>query len=122
MKRIFAVLAMALLLVSCGGTKSCDAKDCCYIMSNDNMSVTIGKDGKLYSLRNEHTGHDYAAGEYLWRIYYDTHAEEEIQVLGEEQQVEVSHEGNTITLHYPSVKAHGKELKFVVTLKSRSPL
>ena len=83
MKRIFAVLAMALLLVSCGGTKRadmqtkcCDAKDCCYTMSNENMSVTIGKDGKLYSLRNEHTGHDYAAGEYLWRIYYDTHAEE----------------------------------------------
>ena len=124
MKRIFAVLVAALALVACGEKKVCCEKtifdaEKYYTMANENMSVVIGKDGKLYSLRNEHTGHDYASnkGDYLWRIYYDTHAEEEIQVLGEQQSVVVSHKGNTITLHYPSVEAHGKDLKFVVTLK-----
>ena len=78
----------------------------CITLANEKISVTIGKDGKLYSLKNEITNHEYAstAGEYLWRLYYDTHAEEEIQVLGEEQSVEVSQEGSTIGLKYPSVK------------------
>ena len=91
----------------------------CITLANEKISVTIGKDGKLYSLKNEVTDHEYAstAGEYLWRLYYDTHAEEEIQVLGEEQSVEVSQEGDTIVLKYPSVKAHGKEIAFALTLK-----
>ncbi|MBR1962953.1 MAG: hypothetical protein IKA26_08410, partial [Alistipes sp.] len=91
----------------------------CITLANEKMSVAVGKDGKLYSLKNEITNHEYAstAGDYLWRIYYDTHAEEEIQVLGEGQNVEVSQEGNSIILNYPSVKAHGKEIKFALTLK-----
>ena len=84
----------------------------CITLANEKMSITIGKDGKLYSLKNEITKQEYAstAGDYLWRIYYDTHTEEEIQVLGEGQNVEVSQEGNSIILNYPSVKAHGKEI------------
>ena len=126
MKRFFYIFAALILLTSCGGNNQSVKEDApkydveqCYIMSNENMSVAIGKDGKLYSLCNVHTGHDYASnkGDYLWRIYYDTHFEEEIQVLGEEQSVEVSQSGNTITLHYPSVKAYDNELKFDVTLK-----
>ena len=91
----------------------------CITLANEKISVTIGKDGKLYSLKNEVTKQEYAStsGDYLWRIYYDTHTEEEIQVLGEGQNVEVSQEGNSIILNYPSVKAHGKEIKFALTLK-----
>ncbi|MBR2032275.1 MAG: hypothetical protein IKA04_08705, partial [Alistipes sp.] len=83
----------------------------CITLANEKISVTIGKDGKLYSLKNEVTKQEYAStsGDYLWRIYYDTHAEEEIQVLGEQSSVEVSQEGSTIVLKYPSVKAHDKE-------------
>ena len=96
MKKLLFVFMAVALLVSCKENKESilaprfDAKNC-YTMANENMSVAIGKDGKLYSLRNEHTGHDYVSneGDYLWRIYYDTHAEEEIQVLGEQQSVEV---------------------------------
>ena len=91
----------------------------CITLANEKMSITIGKDGKLYSLKNEITKQEYAStsGDYLWRIYYDTHAEEEIQVLGEQSSVKVSKEGDTIILHYPTVTAHDKELKFALTLK-----
>lgn len=126
MKKLNTLLIaiLALFAFSCtGDTKSTQSKttlpDGCLTLANEKMSVAVGKDGKLYSLKNEISGHEYAsnAGDYLWRIYYDTHAEEEIQVLGEQPTVEVSKEGNTILLHYPTVIAHDKELKFALTLK-----
>ena len=68
MKKLLYVFMAIALLVSCKESKvsalapSYDAEQC-YTMANENMSVAIGKDGKLYSLRNEHTGHDYASND-----------------------------------------------------------
>ena len=66
MKRFFYIFAALILLASCGGNNQSVKEDAtkydveqCYIMSNENMSVAIGKDGKLYSLCNVHTGHAY---------------------------------------------------------------
>ena len=126
MKRLSLLLSAlsALFAISCGecnrnGEITTALPEDCLTLANEKMSVAVGKDGKLYSLKNEVTDHEYAstAGDYLWRLYYDTHYEKEIQVLGEEQSVEVSQEGNTIVLKYPSVKAHGKEIAFALTLK-----
>ena len=126
MKSVVKFLVVALVLFSFQGANAGKAKhtlktlpEGCIELSNDKMSVIVGKDGKLYSLKNEITKHEYAsnAGDYLWRIYYDTHAEEEIQILGEQSNVEVSKKDNTILIHYPTLKAHGKELKFGLTLK-----
>lgn len=126
MKRLSLLLSAlsVLFAISCGecnrnGEITTALPKDCLTLANEKMSVAVGKDGKLYSLKNEVTDHEYAstAGDYLWRLYYDTHYEKEIQVLGEEQSVEVSQEGNTIVLKYPSVKAHGKEIAFALTLK-----
>ena len=66
---LFAVFALATLVVS--------AKE--YSLKNDKVEVVIGKKGELVSLKNLATGHDYASGGYLWRMYYDTKAEQEIR-------------------------------------------
>ena len=86
------------------------------VLENENMSVAIAPDGSLVSLRNANTGHDYAGGDLLWRLYYDAPYEKEIQILGSEQKPVVSSEGNVITLHYDSLTAHGRTLDMKVTL------
>ena len=89
-----------------------------YTLSNENMSVSVGADGRLYSMRNATTGHDYTlgTGDYLWRMYYDAPHQKEIQILGEEQTVSVSQEGNTISIVYPTLKADGQSLNIALTL------
>ena len=39
-----------------------------FTLANDKVSVTIGPDGSLMSLRNQRTGQDYAGGARLWRL------------------------------------------------------
>ena len=121
--KILTLLAAMAILVACGGNDKavrpsavpCDCK--CFTLSNENMSVTVGEDGRLYSLRTEHTQHDYAQGGYMWRLYYDALYEKEIQVVGEQQQVEVSQEGNVVTLRYPYLQTADKKLNIEVRLQ-----
>lgn len=87
-----------------------------YTMSNDLMSVTIGADGSLTSLKDMVTGQDYATGGYLWRLYYDSPAEKEIQVTGEGQKPSVSRSGNVITISYPSLRCRDAELDMKLNL------
>ena len=128
MNRILSLLFAAVALVSCVGcvggdvaaesASSAPVCNCkCYTLSNGNMSVAVGEDGLLYSLRNEKTGHEYARGDYMWRLYYDALYEKEIQVVGKQQHVEVSQDGNTIVLSYPRLQAHGKELNIALRLR-----
>lgn len=86
-------------------------------LENEKIAVAIGPDGSLLSLRNVSTGQDYASGGLLWRLYYDAPYEKEIQILGSEQEPQLSLEGNTILLHYASLKAHGRELDMKITLR-----
>ena len=86
-------------------------------LANENVAVTISSDGSLQSLRNVRTAQDYAGGEYLWRMYYDAPYEKEIQIVGGEQKAFVSAEADTISIFYPSLKAHGKDLGIQLSLK-----
>jgi endonuclease/exonuclease/phosphatase family metal-dependent hydrolase len=85
-------------------------------LANQNIEVAIGADGSLVSLRNVRTGHDYAGGGLLWRLYYDAPNQKEIQIQGSEQKPEISLEGNVITLRYPSLICNGQELDMQMTL------
>lgn len=123
-RKILTLLATALLMLSCGDnnrttltTTTLPANIECYTLSNSNMSVTVGEDGLLYSLRNEQTGHEYAGkGDYLWRLYFDTPQEKEIQILGENQQVQVLQNDNTITLTYPKLHARDNDINMQLRL------
>lgn len=90
-----------------------------FTMSNDLMSVTIGADGSLVCLKDNVTGQDYASGGYLWRLYYDSPAEKEIQVTGEGQTPSVSKDGDVITISYASLKCRGNVLDMQLELKVR---
>lgn len=110
MKRFF-LLTMLLLAAMAG----MDART--YTLSNENVSVEIGEDGSLISLVNVHTGHNYASGGYLWRLYYDAPYEKEIQVVGGEQTPEVSAEGDVITIVYDRLNVRGETVAMGVKLR-----
>jgi len=75
-----------------------------FVLKNDKIEVAIDNSGRLVSLKNVKTGTEYAAGDALWRLYYDTHEEKEIQVLGSEQTASVTSKGNTIIIRYDKMK------------------
>ena len=105
-------MAAASVLLSVSAVSARD-----YRMSNDLMSVTIGEDGSLVSLKDNVTGQDYASGGYLWRLYYDSPEEKEIQITGEGQNPSVSDNGNVITISYPSLKCRNGVLDMKMDLK-----
>lgn len=86
-------------------------------LSNKKISVTIGKDGSLKSLVNVATGQDYASGGYLWRMYYDSPEEKEIQIEGDEQKPQIRVDKDTIKIYYQNLLSRGKALNMALTLK-----
>ena len=87
-----------------------------YTLSNKKVAVTIGEDGSLLHLRNVRTGHDYAQGSYLWRMYYDSPEEKEIQILGSGQKPVVSSRDGRIVIKYAGLNVRGRKKDFNLTL------
>ena len=116
--RRYFIPLLAGFLAACGGeTGSGDSvPESAAALSNDKVAVALGADGSLVSLRNVQTGQDYAGGGLLWRLYYDSPEEKEIQILGSEQQPAIAQEGNIITLQYDSLTVRGKTLNMQITL------
>lgn len=44
-------------------------------LRNDKLQVSVDDQGRLTSIKNLETGRDYAGGDYLWRLYYDTQSQ-----------------------------------------------
>lgn len=86
-------------------------------LSNDRISVTIGADGSLVGLTNLSTGQNYASGDYLWRMYYDSPVQKEIEVRGGDQKAEVSLDGDAIVIRYASFTVYGSEIDMQLTLR-----
>lgn len=118
--RNLALIAVLAVMSACQVEKKevVSVRECpgALTLKNDKVAVAISPDGSLASLCNVQTGQEYAGGKLLWRLYYDASYEKEIQILGSEQKPEVSCEGNVITIHYDSLKAHGRTLDMQVTL------
>ena len=113
LKRI--VVLLMLCAVTCGVAS---AKN--FELRNDKVKVVVGKGGELVELVNLTTGHNYAAGGYLWRMYYDTHDEQEIEVIGGENKPQVAYDGKSIVLNYDKIVVRGEKvnmsLRLTVTL------
>jgi len=88
-----------------------------YTLENRNISVTIGENGSLQSLKNIKTGQEYASGGYLWRLYYDAPYEKEIQILGEGQKPEIVKQKDRIVISYDQLEAHGLILNIKATFE-----
>lgn len=107
----FCKLAIISLLAVC---ISAEAQE--YSLSNGRIGVTIGEDGSLVSLRNETSGQEYASGAYLWRLYYDSPSEKEVQVLGDGCVPAVSQQGDSIIVSYDKLQSKQGTLDMQVTL------
>ncbi|MBR1962593.1 MAG: hypothetical protein IKA26_06560, partial [Alistipes sp.] len=92
-----------------------------FALRNELVEVSVNKAGELVTLKNLSTGHNYASGNYLWRMYYDTHGEREIEVLGSGQQPDVTCDGKSIVIDYKKLVVRGNEidvaLKLTITLE-----
>ena len=95
-----------------------------FVLQNDKVKVAIGKKGELIELRNLATGHNYASGGYLWRLYYDTHEEQEIEVIGGEQTPKVEQLEDAISLVYNNLMVRGEskdmQLRLTVSLEGEN--
>ena len=92
---------MVKLLLACTGILLFPAAGAApkeHTLRNDKLQVSIDDRGRLTSIRNLETGRDYAGGDYLWRLYYDTQKAKEIEVLPGEQTPRISRRGDTLTL------------------------
>ncbi len=69
--------------------------------------IEVDEDGNLVKLA--FGGHNYAGGYPLWRLYYNTPEQKEIEVSGAGEKPAVKVEGDTIYLDYDNVG--GKEFK-----------
>ena len=87
-----------------------------FALRNELVEVSVNKAGELVTLKNLSTGHNYATGGYLWRMYYDTHGEREIEILGGEQQPNVTCDGNSIVLDYNKLIVRGNEVDMALRL------
>lgn len=88
-------------------------------LSNGRVSVAVDDSGCLTELRNLETGTGYAGGAALWRLYFDTPDQREVQVDGALMKPEISCDGTSILLHYPNMRADGRvdgDLAFSMTL------
>ena len=92
-----------------------------FMLKNNLVEVSIDAEGNLVSLKNLTTGHNYATGGYLWRMYYDTHGEREIEILGSGQHPNVTCDGQSIVIVYDKLVVRGTEvdmkLKLTITLE-----
>ena len=119
MKKAWIIFTALLLVAGCAAVAEPSEKtlpEGACLLSNETISVAIGEDGSLLSLRNVLTDQDYASGGLLWRLYYDSPVQKEIQVLGSQQKPRVSLDGDCITLRYDSLSLGGQKLDVQLTL------
>ena len=119
MKRLLTIIAAIAMLFGCNEPKAAEeitADIPGFVLSDDMTEVKIGEDGSLLELRNKETGHNYASGAGLWRMFYNTLEEKEMQIDGTENTPAVSQEGDVITIAYKDLVHRGKALKMDLTL------
>ncbi len=85
-------------------------------LSDGKVQVAVNSEGRLVSLQSLVTGKEYAGGGYLWRLYYNTLEEKEIQVTGAGQKPKVTKAGDAIEIRYDSLESRGETLHFGLTL------
>ena len=103
MRRIFLMFAMLCCVCGIAAAKT-------FTLQNDKVKVVVGKGGELVELRNLTTGHNYASGGYLWRMYYDTHDEQEIEIIGGDTKPQVECDDKSVVLSYDKVVVRGKKV------------
>ena len=85
-------------------------------LEDEETAVVIGEDGRMLSLRNRQTGTDYAGGQGLWRLYYNTLERKEIEVKAAAQKPTVTAEAGVIRIAYDRLVCEGDTLEMGLEL------
>ena len=94
----------------------CSASAKSAVLRNDKVEVVVDKKGNLVALTNLSTGHNYASGGLLWRLYYDTRDEQEIEVVGNEQSPKIVSDGKSIVITYDKLAVRGAKVDIALQL------
>ena len=93
-----------------------------FTLEKSGVRATIDGDGRLVRLVNTATGHDWAGGGALWRLYFDkrytppgtpfaqTREERDIVVEASCQKAKVERRGESVVISYPSLKCRDRDL------------
>ena len=97
-----ALILLTLLAAACMGNRETaqETVPAKAVLQDGRVLVAIGDDGSLRSLKDLETGIDYAGGAGLWRLYYNTLAQKEIQVTATGQQPAVHGSDDAIHVDY----------------------
>ena len=87
-----------------------------HVLKNQTIEAVIDNRGNLASLVNRRTGHNYASGRPMWRLYFDRADQKENEVLAALNRPTISQEGNTIALQYDSLKTLRESLRIRLRL------
>lgn len=109
--RWFLLAITIFFSVACSGQKT--------VGEGATPATTISADGRLSALSNPATGWNYAGGSTLWRLYYNTPDEKEIQISGADQ-IPVIHTADGCTvLEYKGLRSRGEtvdiDLRLTIT-------
>ena len=88
-----------------------------YTLKNQNIELSIDNNGNLVSLKNRQTGFNYASGRPIWRLYFDTKKEKDIEVLAKENKPSIKKTGDIIIITYEKLKTRNESIKFKMSLK-----
>ena len=103
----FTLLA-ALLAVSCTTTPPQTSENTAHLneacIVKENLCVAVDyRTGKLVLLSRNMDGHNYAGNSGLWRLYYNTPEQKEIEITAADATPQVSMERDTIRIDYSSL-------------------
>jgi hypothetical protein len=108
MRALFAVCLFAAAAPGAGVT-----------LENADVRLSVDEHGNLTAMVNRHTGHNYAAGKPLWRMFYRQGDEFENDILPEQSRATVRREGETLVLRYQQVAASRGALAVELELTAR---
>ncbi|MFA5190403.1 MAG: DUF6259 domain-containing protein [Verrucomicrobiia bacterium] len=91
-----------------------------YTLKDQKVEVAIDAKGNLLSLKNLQTGHDYASGKPLWRLYFDRKdGQKENEVVAPDNAPVIRQQDNRIELSYEKLKTRGGNVHMKLTLTVR---
>lgn len=85
-------------------------------LSNDKIEVVIDRFGHLTSLKNKITGHNYASGRPLWRLYYDNKISRDNEILAGDNEPKISNDSKKIVLLYETLTYKNQQPGIVLKL------
>ena len=89
------------------------------VLENKQLYVELSEEGRLLALRNKETGHQYAGGGTLWRLYFQRGDQMDREVCGCDCAPEIRSAGGDLELNYPRDNYQGEPLEISVRIRIR---